>query len=112
MRNLMKEIAVIATLTLCSASTFATDLPKLAAQKNCGACHAMDKKIVGPAWTKVARRYKGDGEAIQFLTNKIKKGGAGVWGSMPMPAQSVTREEATAFAEYILELNNQSYAAK
>jgi len=112
MKYLTKDISLTAALILCSAPLLATELPKLANEKNCVACHTMDKKLVGPAWTKVAKRYKGDSTALSFLTNKIKKGGAGVWGSMPMPAQTVTHDEAEMLAESILQLNNESYAAK
>jgi cytochrome c551/c552 len=55
-------------------------------QKNgCGACHAVDKKIVGPAYQDVAAKYKGDAGALAKLSQKVKTGGAGVWGPVPMP---------------------------
>src|SRR5437764_1298301 len=51
----------------------------------CAACHGIDKKIVGPAYVDVAAKYKGDAGAQAKLTQKIKAGGAGVWGPIPMP---------------------------
>jgi cytochrome c len=51
----------------------------------CGACHSIDKKIVGPAYQDVAAKYKGDKDALTKLTDKVKKGGVGVWGQIPMP---------------------------
>ncbi len=52
----------------------------------CMACHAKDKKLVGPAFKDVAAKYKGQGDAVAKLTEKVRKGGAGVWGPIPMPA--------------------------
>ena len=59
----------------------------------CAACHAIDKKIVGPAYVDVAAKYKGDKDALAKLSEKVKKGGTGVWGSIPMPP-NVTVSEA------------------
>ncbi len=51
----------------------------------CVACHAIDKKVVGPAYQEVAAKYKGDKDALAKLSDKVKKGGVGVWGQVPMP---------------------------
>ena len=51
----------------------------------CAACHAIDKKLVGPAYVDVAAKYKGDKDAVAKLTKKVKEGGSGVWGQIPMP---------------------------
>ena len=51
----------------------------------CAACHAIDKKLVGPPYVDVAAKYKGDKDALAKLSEKVKKGGTGVWGSIPMP---------------------------
>jgi cytochrome c len=51
----------------------------------CAACHSVDKKIVGPAYQEVAAKYKGDKDAAAKLADKVKKGGVGVWGQIPMP---------------------------
>jgi cytochrome c len=54
-------------------------------KSGCAACHAIDKKIVGPAYQDVAAKYKGDKDALAKLADKVKKGGVGVWGEVPMP---------------------------
>ncbi|NCN22918.1 MAG: cytochrome C, partial [Gallionella sp.] len=62
------------------------DALALAKKNNCLACHAIDHKVVGPAWKDVAVKYRGDATAEAHLINKIAVGGSGVWGSMAMPA--------------------------
>jgi cytochrome c len=57
----------------------------LAKKHNCTACHAVDKKMVGPAYKDVASKYKGQADAPAKLAEKVKKGGSGVWGAVPMP---------------------------
>ena len=74
----------------------------LAKAKNCMACHAVDKKVVGPAYKDVAAKYKGDKAAVATLAAKIKTGGKGVWGEVPMPPNNVTPEEATKLATWVL----------
>jgi cytochrome c551/c552 len=71
----------------------------------CGACHALDKKIVGPAYQDVAAKYKGDAGAFAKLTQKVKAGGAGVWGPVPMPPNAqVADSDITALVSWILAL--------
>jgi cytochrome c len=60
----------------------AEDLMK---KDGCAACHAVDKKLIGPAYQEVAAKYKGDAGAAAKLADKVKKGGVGVWGQIPMP---------------------------
>ena len=74
----------------------------LAKAKNCMAYHAVDKKVVGPAYKDVAAKYKGDKAAVATLAAKIKAGGKGVWGEVPMPPNNVTPEEATKLATWVL----------
>ena len=74
----------------------------LAKAKNCMACHAVDKKMVGPAYKDVAAKYKGDANAPAMLATKIKAGGKGVWGQIPMPPNNVTPEEASKLAAWVL----------
>jgi len=57
----------------------------LAKKYNCLACHQTDKKLVGPAYKDIAKKYKGQSAAAAMLADKIKKGGSGVWGPVPMP---------------------------
>lgn len=80
----------------------AADASDLAKAKNCLACHSVDKKLVGPAYKEVAKKYAGDKGAEAKLVDKVIKGGAGVWGPMPMPANNVTKEEATKLVEWVL----------
>src|SRR5215468_9467118 len=59
----------------------------------CAACHAIDKKVVGPPFQEVAAKYKGDAKAAAMLTEKVKKGGVGVWGETPMPPNSYVSDD-------------------
>ena len=75
----------------------------LATSKNCMACHAIDKKLVGPAYKDVAAKYAGQKDAVDKLTSKIMKGGSGVWGPVPMPANTQVNEaEARKLATWVL----------
>jgi cytochrome c551/c552 len=85
MKSIVVSLMVAAGLMV-AGSAMATDMPPLAKKNNCTACHAIDKKVVGPAWAEVAKKYKGQADAEAKLVTKVSKGGSGVWGSMPMPA--------------------------
>ncbi len=75
----------------------------LATAKNCMACHAVDKKLVGPAYKDVATKYAGQKDAVDKLAVKIMKGGSGVWGPVPMPANGQVNEaEAKKLAAWVL----------
>jgi cytochrome c len=75
----------------------------LATSRNCMACHAADKKLVGPSYKAVADKYAGDRTAVDMLASKIVKGGAGAWGPVPMPANpQVSEAEAKKLAAWIL----------
>ncbi len=77
----------------------------LATSKNCMACHAVDKKIVGPAYKEVAAKYQGDKAAADKLATKILKGGSGVWGAIPMPANpQVNEADSKKLAAWVLSL--------
>lgn len=77
----------------------------LATAKNCMACHAVDKKLVGPAFKDVAAKYAGQKDAVDKLAAKILKGGSGVWGPVPMPANAqVNDAEAKKLAAWVLTL--------
>jgi cytochrome c len=81
-------IALAASLSFAGASHAALDnaaADALMKKGGCAACHAVDKKIVGPAYQEVAAKYKGDKDAAAKLVDKVKKGGVGVWGQIPMP---------------------------
>ena len=85
-------------------TTAMADAEALAKAKGCNACHAMNAKQVGPAYKDIANKYAGKADAVDYLADKIKNGGVGVWGSIPMPPQNVTDEEAKKLAEWILSL--------
>jgi cytochrome c5 len=75
------------------------------AKDGCAACHAIDKKIVGPAYQDVAAKYKGDAGALAKLTQKVKAGGVGVWGTVPMPPNSfVADDDIKSLVTWILTL--------
>ena len=80
----MKKIIVTLALTAATTLPAMADLA-LAQSKNCMACHAVENKVVGPAYKDVAAKYKGQADAEDKLVAKVKAGGAGVWGPMPMP---------------------------
>ena len=105
MKKLMM-IAAAAGLVL-AGSAHAADAEKakaLAQSKNCLACHATDKKLVGPAYTEVAKKYKGNKDAEAMLVKKVINGGGGVWGTIPMPPNPVKEDEAKLLVEWILSL--------
>ncbi len=97
-------LLLLAAASLVSAGTVqAADEEALAKAKNCLACHAVDKKVVGPSYKEVAKKYAAKDEAM--LAEKIIKGGKGVWGQIPMPANpSVTPDEANKLVKWILSL--------
>ncbi|MGH8712939.1 MAG: c-type cytochrome [Casimicrobiaceae bacterium] len=70
----------------------------------CAACHAVDKKIVGPAYQEVAAKYRGDKGAAARLEQKVKTGGSGVWGPIPMPPNAVPDADIKALVTWILTL--------
>ncbi len=71
----------------------------------CAACHAIGKKIVGPAYVDVAAKYMNDKNAVATLSKKVKEGGAGVWGPVPMPPNaSASEADITELVTWILTL--------
>jgi cytochrome c len=70
----------------------------------CLSCHQVDAKLVGPGYKEVAAKYKGDANAAKMLAEKVKQGGAGTWGDMPMPANAVSDEDVNALIHWILSL--------
>ena len=101
---LLLATAAASTLALVSAPVLADQA--LATAKNCMACHAVDKKIVGPAYNAVSAKYKDDKDAVKKLTLVIQKGsvpGKGNWGAVPMPANpQVSEAEAKQLATWVL----------
>src|ERR1043165_3177265 len=80
-RKVRMKKALILGLALIAPAAFANQ--ELAQKKNCMACHALDKKLVGPAYKDVAAKYAKDKDAYKKLADKILKGGSGVWGPVP-----------------------------
>ena len=102
MKQLLTAIALTATAAL---PAMAQDARALAQSKNCMACHAVDKKLVGPSYKDVAAKYAGQNGAADKLADKVVKGGGGVWGPVPMPANSqVSAAEAKTLTTWILSL--------
>ena len=98
----MKKIALAAAAlaTVLAAPAFAN--ADLANKKGCLACHALDKKVIGPSYKDVAAKYAKDKNAVAMLAEKIQKGGKGAWGEVPMPANPVTADEAKQLATWVL----------
>lgn len=105
MKVLLSTIA--AASVLLASQAYAADAGQALAQKSgCLACHSLDKKVLGPAYKDVAAKYKGDKGAEAKLVEKVKKGGSGVWGNIPMPANSpqVKDEDIKTMVHWILSL--------
>ena len=100
----MKRVLLTLTALLSTTAPAFAD-QALAQAKNCLSCHSVERKIVGPAYKDVAKKYAGQKDAADKLTVKIMKGGAGVWGVVPMPVNSQVNEaEARKLANWVLSL--------
>lgn len=101
----MNKLALTAALATLGAlvSSPALASAELAQKKSCLACHAADKKIIGPSYKDVAAKYAAQKDAVAYLAGKIQKGGAGVWGPVPMPANpQVNADEAKQLATWVM----------
>lgn len=110
----------LAVLTLASFSTIDSDKKyikktpileqsndgeRLIAKSDCVGCHKLDKKMIGPSYVEIAKKYPNNEKNVNYLAGKIIKGGSGVWGTMPMSAHSsLKKEDAKLMAQYILGL--------
>ena len=74
-----------------AAGLAATDPAQLAVKSGCMACHFADKKLVGPAFKEIAAKYKGRADAVPYLTQRVRKGGPGNWGVIPMVPNDVSK---------------------
>lgn len=101
MKSLL-TMGFVAASVIVTANVHAEDAAALAQTKNCLACHAIDKKLMGPSYKDVAAKYAGDATAEAKLIAKIKAGGAGVWGPIPMPPNAITDEEGKTLVQWIL----------
>lgn len=95
--------AALAAIFLTVAPAAAMADEALASAKRCGSCHAPARKVIGPSWSAIAERYRGRPEAAGVLAVKIRLGGAGAWGAVPMPANTqVDEAEARRLVAWIL----------
>ena len=99
-RTVIAALASAGTLLLASPAQASLELAKA---KNCTACHAVDKKLIGPSYKDVAAKYATDKDAAAKLAKKVREGGVGVWGQIPMPANpQVNADEAATLVKWIL----------
>jgi len=101
----MKQLATILAVAgaALSSSLPAVASEELAKKHNCLACHAVDKKIVGPAYKDVAAKYRDDKNAEAILFEKVKKGGVGTWGQIPMPPNATVPDaDIKALVKWVL----------
>lgn len=98
-------ISLASMMFVVSGAAGAQSAEDLLKKNGCTACHSIDKKLVGPAYNEVAAKYKGDPKAAAMLFDKVKKGGSGVWGQVPMPPNAqVPDAELKTMLTYILSL--------
>jgi cytochrome c len=101
------KYSILASVTLATSAIFVSGSAManadLAKAKNCMACHAVANKVVGPAFKDVAKKYVGDKTAEDKLVAKVIKGGSGVWGAIPMPANpQVSDADARVLVKWVL----------
>lgn len=100
----MKRSLIVLAMAVSVAAPAMAD-EALAKSKNCMSCHAIDKKLVGPAYKEVAKKYAGQKDAAATLVTHIMKGSKGVWGPVPMPANpQVNDAEAKKLVDWVLSL--------
>lgn len=76
---------------------------ELVKEKNCMVCHSVDKKLVGPSFNDIKQKYEKNPSALTKLSDKIRKGGSGVWGAVPMPPNTqVSEDDAKVLVRWIL----------
>jgi cytochrome c len=101
----LKLLAVFFSVVFIVPSAFANE--ELMSKKGCVSCHRVDQKLVGPSYKQVAAKYKSDPDAEAYLLEKVREGGEGVWGDMPMPANSpekVSDADLKILVDWILQL--------
>ena len=106
MKNLLPITAIALAACFVTAGARASDTEAMK-KAGCLACHAVDKKIVGPSYKDVAKKYAGQPDAVAKLTEKVRKGGSGVWGPVPMspnPVSKISDADLKVAVEYILSL--------
>jgi cytochrome c len=96
--------ALAASFALLAAATPASADLALAKARGCTACHDVEKKLIGPPYKEVAKKYKGDKEASAKLQASVLKGSTGKWGAVPMPPNKLTDDEAKKLVAWVLSL--------
>jgi cytochrome c len=90
---------------MASAAVTEADAMGIAQKNGCLACHQLDKKLVGPAWKEVGAKYQGHADAEAMLLTKVKKGGKGVWGPIPMPPNATVKDaDIKTLVQFVLTL--------
>src|ERR1700730_12268055 len=89
----MKKSFILEAIAVAIGCAPALANEELAQKSGCMACHAIDKRVVGPSYKEVAAKYRGDKSAEAKLIDKVKKGGVGVWGQVPMPPNTTVKDE-------------------
>jgi len=103
MKPFVAALALAAGAAFVSAPASASEA--LLKKNNCTACHAIDKKLVGPSYKDVAKKYASQGDAAKTLAEKVKKGGKGNWGQVPMPPNpAVSDADIAEMIKYVLSL--------
>jgi len=102
MKSVLIGTLVGAGLIVSGAASAADANMELAQKSGCLACHGVDKKLVGPGYKEIAAKYKGDKGAEAKLTQKVLKGGSGVWGQIPMPPNNIPEAQAQQLVKWIL----------
>jgi cytochrome c len=106
MRGAFAAVVGASLFATMSAAAFAADAPRgvvIARSNACMGCHAVDRKLVGPSFQQIAGKYKGDAQAPVKLSKKVKDGGSGVWGAIPMPSHpSMSDADIRAVVDWVL----------
>ena len=99
----MKSLAVLLSIALGAVSLPVAANSDLAKKSGCMSCHMIDKKVVGPSFQNIAKKYAGNADAAKLLAEKVKKGGRGVWGEIPMPPNGHVKDaELDALIKWVL----------
>jgi cytochrome c len=106
MKAILMTIAAAGSMMLATQASAADPAEALAQKSGCLACHSVSQKVLGPSYKDIAAKYKGDKTAEAKMVEKVKKGGSGVWGPIPMPANSpqVKDEDIKTIVQWILKM--------
>jgi S-disulfanyl-L-cysteine oxidoreductase SoxD len=99
--NTAKSNAPTAPAATAGPAAASPAMQALAQKSQCLTCHGLDRKVLGPALRDVAKKYAGQADATALLLRKIVEGGSGVWGPVPMPAQTIPAADAQALAAWL-----------